>query len=281
MPDQLLLICVGNTRTRFAMVNGGELEPSRVETNTDPVALGRAVGAHRTDSDDPAPPTTPVLIASVNKPVSESLERTLRALGRHVSRLGPGPDELPIPIQHSLDDASTVGADRLLDALGAFGRAKAACVVIDAGTAITIDFVDGDGCFCGGAIAPGVRMMLDALHEKTAALPQVSIGPEVLPSEDPKVPPFGRSTAPAMVLGVLSAARGLAHLLIDKYAQFYEAYPRVIATGGDAALLFENDELVEHIVPDLALVGMLEAYNRLQQLDSDDPPQQDAANAEL
>jgi pantothenate kinase type III len=53
---------------------------------------------------------------------------------------------------------------------------------------------------------------------------------------------------------------GLVHLLIDKYAEFYEAYPRVIATGGDAAVLFEDDELVEHIVPDLTLIGMKTAW---------------------
>jgi type III pantothenate kinase len=183
---------------------------------------------------------------------------------------GLGEAELPIPIDHTLDDVQTVGHDRLLDALGAYSRAQSACVVIDAGTAITVDFVDGEGTFHGGAIAPGVKMMFEALHEKTSALPLVTPGPDVMPPAQAEAPPFGKSTRPAIALGVLSAARGLVHLLIDRYAEYYEAYPRVIATGGDAALLFENDPLVEHIVPDLTLMGMLEAYQRLEQLDADE-----------
>jgi type III pantothenate kinase len=272
MSDQLVLISVGNTRTRFAPVRDGQLEPSRVETNADVDALAKAVlAAAAEESEDDA---SPVLIASVNRPVSDRLIKSLRAVGRRALRLEPaatGEGVLPIPIAHSLADADSVGPDRLLDALGAFSRAAQACVVIDAGTAITVDFVDGDGTFHGGAIAPGLRMMLDAMHEKTAALPQIPtpLTPDLLPPTDPKQPPFGRSTRPAMVLGALSAARGMAHLLIDRYAEFYEAYPRIIATGGDAALLFENDELVEHIVPDLTLVGMLEAYRRLEHLDQE------------
>lgn len=275
MTDQLLLVSVGNTRTRFALVRDGQLEPSRVEPNGDIAALARAVIAPRGEPDSPDEPgeLPPILVASVNPPVAEALMRALREGGRNVSRLGMGQGDLPIPIDHMLEDASTVGADRLLDALGAFSRAKAACVVIDAGTAITVDFVDGEGTFHGGAIGPGIRMMCEALHEKTASLPLVQprgTGASPTPGETPGEPPFGRSTRPAIALGVMSAARGMVHLLIDKYAEFYEAYPRVIATGGDAALLFENDPLVEHILPDLTLMGMLEAYHRLEALDEAD-----------
>lgn len=275
MPDQLLLVSVGNTRTRFAVVRDGQLEPSRVEPNSDPAGLAAAILSASIPSD--AGEAAPVLIASVNKAFSDPLIASIKASGRSAWRLqgfDASDGVLPIPLAHTLSDPSTVGPDRLLDALGAFSRAKQACVVIDAGTAITVDFIDGQGTFHGGAIAPGVKMMLDAMHAHTAALPQIPspIPADLLPPTDPTEPPFGASTRPAMVLGALSAARGLVHLLIDRYAEFYEAYPRVIATGGDAALLFENDELVEHIVPDLTLVGMLEAYRRLEQLDDDAAP---------
>jgi hypothetical protein len=66
-----------------------------------------------------------------------------------------------------------------------------------------------------------------------------------------------------MLLGVQSAVRGMTRLLIDRYAEFYTAYPQVIATGGDARALFENDDLVEHIVPELTLLG-IEAACRIQ-----------------
>jgi len=96
--------------------------------------------------------------------------------------------------------------------------------------------------------------MLAAMHEHTAALPKLEYH-----APDPSRGPFGKDTAHAMMLGVRGAAVGLVHYMIDVYAEHYEAYPQVIATGGDAAALFEGDELVEHLVPDLQLVGILES----------------------
>jgi len=127
-------------------------------------------------------------------------------------------------------------------------------VVIDAGTAITVDFVDDRGCFQGGCIAPGLGLMLASLHEHTAALPLIERHEGEIP--DVGAGPLGKTTAGAMVHGCLAAIRGMAHGLIDQYAELNNAYPRVVATGGDAPRLFENDELVEAIVPDLVLMGL-------------------------
>ncbi len=261
----MLVVSVGNTRTRFARVEEGKLEPSRVVENADLAAAGAAlVDAAAAESG-----ALPALMASVNDAAADKLERLLESSGSRVTRFVR---DVPIPIQTTLEDESTVGQDRLLDALGAFGRSQQACVVVDAGTAVTVDFVDGQGIFHGGAISPGTAMMLRAMHEQTAALPQVQLSPETLPGDDA---PFGKTTAQAMALGVATAVRGLVHTLIDRYAEFYGAYPRVVATGGDAALLFEHDDLVEHIVPDLTLVGMVaaaEAIERADEEDEDDEP---------
>ncbi len=311
MPEpspSLVLISVGNTRTRFAAAVGGnaELEPSQVLANDDPAAVAAAiveiatrleiggVGGDGEDGDGGerrggAEPTA--VIASVNHAAADALEAELRRAGIKTARFGR---DLEIPALHTLDDAGGggVGQDRLLDALGAFARSQQACIVIDAGTAVTVDFVDGQGVFHGGAIGPGVQMMLRALHEQTAALPLVVMTREMLPpapaidiegeSEDkgdekgeaatpppprPPQPPFGKDTAHAIAFGVVSAVRGMVHELIDRYAEFYKAYPRVVATGGDAPLLFESDPLIEHIVPDLTLIGMLEAIRRIEKLD--------------
>lgn len=257
MSEHLLLISIGNTRTRIALARDRQLEPSSVVPNTDFPGLVSAAMAAGEEAE--------VLIASVNDPVADRLARELEAKGRRVGRFAvvDSEDRLLIPVSSTLDDPTTVGQDRLLDALGAFSRAQQACIVIDAGTAVTVDFVDGEGTFHGGAIAPGIQMMAAALHGHTAALPLVKVTPETIPGETGGEP-FGKNTAQAIALGAVSAVRGLVHHLIDRYAQFYEAYPRIIATGGDAPLLFENDELVEHIVPDLTLMGMLEAYRRLE-----------------
>lgn len=254
----MLVVSVGNTRTRFARVEEGKLQPSRVVDNADPAAAcAAAIEAAGQGG-------LPVLMASVNDEFADRLERSMEGAGCRVTRFVR---DVPIPVQNTLEDDSTVGQDRLLDALGAFSRSKQACVVIDAGTAVTVDFVDGEGTFHGGAIAPGTAMMLRALHQHTSALPEVRLTPDTLPGTDT---PFGKTTAKAMALGVASAVRGLVHTLIDRYAEFYGAYPRVVATGGDAPLLFEGDELVEHIVPDLTLVGMVAAAEMLEGLGDDD-----------
>ncbi|MGE3108246.1 MAG: type III pantothenate kinase [Phycisphaerales bacterium] len=248
---EIVLVSIGNTRARLAAASGSTLEPSRVVECADPGALEHAVlemtaryGVQR------------VLIASVNQPAADRLNRALAQHGDlNVQRIGA---DIPIPIPHTLSDAATVGQDRLLNALGAFARSQQACIIVDAGTAVTVDFVDGEGTFHGGAIAPGMSMMRDALHEHTAALPKADIAPQHLHAS-PEAP-FGKNTVEAINLGVTGSIVGLVHLLIDRYAEYYEAYPRVVATGGDAPFLFEHDELVESIVPDLPLIGMLTAW---------------------
>ena len=247
----ILAITVGNTRTRFGLFQGTDLHHPRSLPNANLEELADAIAAIETPD--------AVVIATVNPPKADQLEQMLKErTGGTVWRMGR---DLPIAIGHRLSDDSTVGQDRLLNALGAYGRAQQACVVIDAGTAITVDFIDGEGTFHGGAIAPGLQMMLDALHERTASLPKLRYE---LPPPDNE--PFGHDTRSAMILGVTAACRGLVQHLVERYATAYEAYPQVVATGGDAAVLFEHapegQMFVEHIVPDLQLMGVQHACVR-------------------
>jgi type III pantothenate kinase len=262
----LLLVSVGNTRTRFARTAGGHLEPSVCVANADGKRLMEEVCRAARGADGG---WAQVVLASVNDPIADRIEAGLRRSGGSglaaesgtEGRRGPSVirvgRDLPVPIEHTLPPPVTVGQDRLLDALGAYSRSQQACVVVDAGSAVTVDFVDGAGVFHGGAIAPGLRMMLSAMHGATASLPAVDLAPGLLPEAGQ--PPFGRTTSQAMVIGVVAAVRGLVHHLIDRYAEYYEAYPRVVATGGDAPLLFDHDPLVEAVVPDLTLIGMAAA----------------------
>jgi type III pantothenate kinase len=141
-----------------------------------------------------------------------------------------------------------VGEDRLLNAAGAYRVLQQACVVIDAGTAITVDFVDGAGTFHGGAIGPGAQMMLASLHQHTALLPEVEFE---VPAE-----PIGHNTRQAMLSAVYYGLRGMVRELVEQYAQVAGAFPMVVATGGNADVLFQGFDLVDRIVPDLALLGI-------------------------
>lgn len=262
----LLLLSIGNTRARYALAAHGQLQPSSVLRVTDPQALADAVADAARSA---GPQHATLLIASVNHTLTD---RMLEHLPDSIERIRFETD-LPIPVASDLDPDSKPGADRLLNALAAYKRSEQACIVIDAGTAVTVDFIDGVGVYQGGAIAPGPSLMLKALHSGTDLLPDIAFDRDRIP--DPAAAPFGKSTPAAMTLGVAAAVRGLVHHLIDLYAHHYAAYPRVIATGGDAPTLFESDELVEVIIPDLTLIGMQVAWSELARQaaedESDDP----------
>lgn len=242
----LLAVTVGNTRVGMGLARQGELSGVRWLPKGDMDAI---LAAAR----ELAEPVHGVcaVVASTNAPLADRLEQRLGEVinGEDVLRIGR---DLHVPLRHTLDDASTLGQDRALCAIAAFERAKQACIVIDAGTAVTADFIDGEGVFHGGAIMPGAAIMLRALHEHTAALPQLSFEPA-----PPARGAFGKDTRHAMQLGVAGAVVGFARMMIDRYAEAYEAYPQVIATGGDAPALFADDPLIERIVPDLQLLGIL------------------------
>ena len=188
-----------------------------------------------------------ILLASVNDEVADPLTAMIEdQLSIGTYRIGR---DLPVPISQELDPETLTGVDRLLNAAAAYDRLEQACIIIDAGSAVTVDFVDGEGTYHGGAIAPGAAMQLRALHEHAAGLPELTFAA-------PQPEPFGRSTSQAMLQGVFHGIRGMVQRLVEQYAEYYTAFPQVIATGGDATLLFENEELVDSIVPELTLLGI-------------------------
>lgn len=261
---EILAVAVGNTRTRLGRFRGRDLHDPLSFPNTSPADILRHAETLLESAHD-----CPIVIASVNNAFADTLMTSLvDETGQEIYRIGR---DLGVPLKHALDDATTVGQDRLLNCLAAFRRAQQACVVVDAGTAITVDFVDGQGTFQGGVIAPGLSMMLRSLHEHTAALPQLEFAPP-----DPVRGPFGKDTRHAMILGVINAARGLVRNTVELYAESFGAYPQIVATGGDAPALFDNDPIVEHIVPDLQLVGIAEAAaTALGDSGADDAPDSD------
>ncbi|MCC6230178.1 MAG: type III pantothenate kinase [Phycisphaerales bacterium] len=240
----IIAVSVGNSRIKFASFNDLEMLDDGASPNTDiEQAAGLIAGMFARSAG------AEIVMASVNPAIADTLESILVGrTGGSIYRLGR---DLGFPIKHAIDDDSTLGQDRLLNAIAAFEMTRQACIVIDCGTAMTVDFVDGEGTFQGGAIVPGTRMMLRSLHEQTAALPLLELN---MPASERGA--FGKDTTHAMMLGVIAAARGAAYHLVNTYAEAYGGYPRVIATGGDARFLFEGDEIVEHVVPDLQLRGI-------------------------
>lgn len=250
-PD-ILAISVGNTNTQFARFQESEQPGERtVVPNSERADLIESLVCAAEPLRDVA--RGAIVLASVNDPVAEVIETTLKnRLGVDVYRLGR---DLDIAIEQATSAATRTGQDRLLNALAAFNLFKQACTVVDAGTAVTVDFVDGVGVFQGGAIAPGAHLALSAMRGATAALPAVAL-------RRPEPGVFGKDTEQAMLNGVCFGIQGMVRMLVERYAESYEAYPLVVTTGGDAELLFGEDPIVEKIVPDLTLRGIALACRR-------------------
>jgi type III pantothenate kinase len=188
--------------------------------------------------------------ATVNPPLIEPLEHAVdQATGQRVQWVGK---DLELPIKVLTDEPAETGVDRVLNVAAAYEQMGKGCVVVDAGTAVTVDCCNDDGAFVGGAIAPGIAMQLDALHGRTAKLPRV-------PFEIPTTP-YGRTTADALRHGVYHGLRGLVRDAAENFATELGTWPDIIATGGDAPKLFEGWELIHAIAPDLTLYGIALAY---------------------
>ncbi len=139
-----------------------------------------------------------------------------------------------LPISLSYATPHTLGADRVAAAVGAVSLfPRKPLLVVDAGTCITIDYVDAQGVFCGGAILPGINLQLTALHEHTALLPAVpfdSRHEETMPSL------AGTTTAECILAGTATATALTIEAFVHRYAAQYPDL-QVLLTGGDAAWL--------------------------------------------
>jgi type III pantothenate kinase len=147
-----------------------------------------------------------------------------------------------------VDTPDEVGADRLLNALAAHHKYHGPLVVIDFGTATTFDVVDHDGAYLGGAIAPGINLSVEALHQAAARLPRIGIGrPQSA---------IGRSTIPAMRSGIYWGYVGLVEGLLNRIEAEFGEKLKSIATGGLAPLFSEGSPRLTTIDPDLTLDGL-------------------------
>jgi pantothenate kinase type III len=155
--------------------------------------------------------------------------------------------------QRVIDVANVHGAghDRIFGLIGALRHSKPPLITVDCGTAITINYLDGDGIFQGGAILPGLSTSLRALHERAAQLPLL------MPQHTVEI--TGKTTAEAMAIGNYWGACGAISMIVERIcfeAAHSETIP-LLMTGGDHELLQHNLTYIHSIsVPYLVLEGI-------------------------
>lgn len=248
MEINLVVLNVGNSRLAIGSFVAGEAGPVTRIPHAERVQWEEAVAEawNRVEGRENAA----IVAAGVNPPMARALEDAVHeAADRRVVWVGK---DLDLPIKVRTDHPEQTGVDRVLNVAAAYEQIGNACVVVDAGTAITVDVCNDQGEFLGGAIAPGLRLQLEALHRGTAQLPPVDFS---IPDG-----PVGRNTEQAMLHGVYHGIRGMVKELAENYATELGRWPEIVATGGDAARLFTDWELIHAISPDLTLYGIALTY---------------------
>jgi type III pantothenate kinase len=199
-----------------------------------------------------------VYLASVCQPVADELQDWLvRNRPQYVLRQLQLAD---FPLRVDVELPERVGLDRLAAAVAAH-RLKAqhrAAIVVDAGSAITVDVIAPEGDFLGGAILPGWQLMARALADNTYLLPQVS-GPECV--APPEV--VGRSTEKAILSGLYWGSVGAVRELMNLMSRGWDPPPEHILGGGDTNLLLPYLGVGVRCVPDIVLRGILYTIDSL------------------
>ncbi len=251
----LLAVDAGNTNTEFAVYDG-DAQRGRWRATTEPSRTadqyaGWLAQLLALKTIDPAR-----IDAAIICSVVPECNFHLRALCRGYYNCEPliVDERTDLGIEVAVERPSEVGADRLANAVGAHGRYPGPLIVIDFGTATTLDVVAADGAYQGGVIAPGVNLSLEALHAAAAQLPRVAV-------ERPQRV-IGRATVPAMQSGVYWGHLALIEGLVARVKEEFGAPMTVVATGGLAPLFHAATTVLEHVDADLTMRGLVEIYRR-------------------
>jgi type III pantothenate kinase len=256
----LLAIDAGNTNVVFAIFDGDQKRGQwRISTDQRRTADEYAVwllnlmtmkGLKAADVDA-------AIMSSVVPSATFDLTRLCRDhFGCEPMRVGDPAVRLGIEIR--IDNPKEAGADRLVNAISASAAYDPPLVVVDIGTGTTFDVVDRDGAFCGGIIAPGPSLALDALHRVAAQLPKVDI---VRPENV-----IGRGTVSAMQSGMfwgyVSMIEGLLTRIKAELSPNGDPPVTVIATGGLGRVFAEAAPMIQHVDHELTMRGLLLVHQR-------------------
>ena len=232
----MLLLDVGNSRCKWALVQNGTWMQQGVAGNTEWLALQHTLAAL------PAP--SRILVSNVAgeamaqrlSAVCAGWKRTLEFVTASAGQCG---------VRNGYEQPQRLGSDRWAALIAARGRVASACLVVCAGTATTVDWLDGDGLFRGGLILPGFDLMRASLARNTAQLPLA----EGTYCREP------RNTMDAIVSGCLHAQIGAIERMFGQIA----AEPRAICllTGGAAQRIAPLLSIPFELIDNLILEGLL------------------------
>lgn len=252
----LLTIDVGNTNITCGIFDGKALLATfRMTTKqprtSDEYGTGIVDMLERNDIDSKQ--VDAVIISSVVPNVMHSLKNSiLKYLNTTPIIVGPG---VKTGIRICTENPKQIGADRIVDAVGAYDLYGGPVLVLDFGTATTYDLVDGTGAFVAGVTAPGIRISARALWQDAAKLPEIEIRkPESI---------LAQETISSMQAGLVYGQIGQTEYIVKKMieASGYENV-KVVATGGLGRIIANETDVIDVYDPQLTLNGLRIIYEK-------------------
>ena len=255
----LLVVDVGNSRIKFGLcLDWANVIPGKLPDLTAVIAVSAASTSYPWDQlrfacGGTAPAS---LVASVNPPALGALLKNWPRASWPEPRLLRDNSELPI--ENATEHPAGVGTDRLLKAVAGnvLRLPGQPMILVDCGTATTVDWITASGAFAGGAILPGLRLSSQALHDHTAQLPLIA--PEDFQTDRPA--PVGTETIAALRSGIYWGQVGAVRELIQRMsADQPGGKPQVLITGGAGQIVARELDLIENYHQHLTLQGLIVA----------------------
>lgn len=194
-----------------------------------------------------------IIISSVVPPIMFALEQMCRKYFE-IEPLIIGRQEVDSQLGMRYPNPREIGADRIVNAVGAIDAYGAPLIIVDFGTATTFCYVNEEKEYYGGIIAPGVNISMEALYNKASKLPRIEI--------QRPTSVIGQSTVEAMQSGVYYGYVGQVDGIIRQINDQFGIEAKVIATGGLAPLIARGSEMIDHVDQQLTLKGLYIIYQR-------------------
>ena len=261
----LLVIDCGNTNTGFAVFdNNSCIGKWRTSTNPNRTAdeyavwLTQLLALKSLSIKD----INSIIIANV---VPET-EFNLQHLCEQYFCLHPmivGDKDLNLGIDIHIDEPGELGADRIVNAVGANDLYKGPLIIIDFGTATTFDITGSDGSYEGGLIVPGINLSLEALYNAASRLPRITIEPQPKSkTSNETYSIIGKSTKTAMRSGIFWGYIGLIEGIIERVKAEYNIPMQTVATGGLAPVFAGSTAAIDVVDQDITIHGLVLIHKR-------------------
>ncbi len=250
MKSNLLTVDIGNSNIKFGLFDGDSFKKNSIDTypllssSSYQELVKNFIANDKIDGS--------IISSVVSSKYTELFINVLKSLSKGS----------PILVSHTMNtglkvsvkEPQKLGTDRIVIAAAAYHYIKNPVAIIDFGTATTINVVDSNRRFLGGAIMPGINMMRHCLSEKTSELPIVEL------SNYSK--PLGDDTKSSIISGILLGTAGAVNRIVDEIEKEIGCTLKVVITGGSANIVKNFLQRMDMIEPDLSIKGLKILYER-------------------